>query len=196
MAIPVGGCVVSLASLIPSCGALTSVAGVRDFFYAASRKDLIFTRSSVDGTITGVTLTATGKLIKVLTRKFQNGGSTELAVSGVGKRRFKHKFSARFYFRSQAERNAIEQFSFVEDLVIFSPNNDNQVEVYGQTIGLAAASGKAATGVKLDDDNTGAFEFDGEEPKMPVLFNTVTTPTLEETDYLANITYLDGLVNA
>ena len=172
MSVPVG-CLVNLASLIPSCAAQTSVAGVRDFFYAASRKDLVLTRNTTDGTITGVALTTTGKLIKIGTRKFQNGGATELSVSGIGKRRFKHKFSARFYFRTQAERNAIEQFSFVEDLVIFAPTNDNQIEVYGQSIGLAASTGKVATGFKLDDDNTGFFEFDGEEPKMPVLLNTV-----------------------
>lgn len=195
MPIPTGGCLVNLASLLPSCAALTSVAGVRDFFYAASRKDLVFTRAT-DGTITGVSLVASGKLIKVVGRKFQNSGGTELAVSGVGKRRFKHKFSARVYFRTQAERNGLENLSFVEDLVILSPNNDNQIEVYGQSIGLAASSGKVGTGVKLDDDNTGLFEFDGEEAKMPVLFNTVTTATTEEADYLANITLLDGLVNA
>ena len=195
MPIPVGGCTYSLASLLPSCAALTSVAGVRDFFYAASQKDLTFTRAA-DGTITGVTLAVGGKLIKVMGRKFQNSGATELAVSGIGKRRFKHKFSARVYFRTQVERNGIEQLSFVEDLVIMSPNNDNQIEVYGQTLGLAAASGKAGTGVKLDDDNTGLFEFDGEEAKMPVLFNTVTTPVTDEADYKTNLAALDLLVNA
>ena len=195
MPIPVGGCLVNLSSLLPSCATLTSVAGVRDFFYAASRKDLIFTRAA-DGTIITATLTTGGKLILVQGRKFQNSGATELAVSGIGKRRFKHKFSARVYFRTQLERNALENLSFVEDLVILSPNNDNQIEVYGQTIGLAASTGKVGTGVKLDDDNTGLFEFDGEEAKMPVLFNTVTTPTTDEADYAANIAVLNLLVNA
>jgi hypothetical protein len=189
-------CIVDLTSFIPSCRALTSPAGVRDFHYAARKIDIASVTRSADGTVTGITLKADGKFIKIQGRKFQNSGAVEIAKNATGKTNFKQTFNARIYSRTQADRNAIQQFAYVEDLVIFSPNNDDQIEVYGLGIGLSPTSGKGGTGVKLDDDNTFLFAFEGEEPALPPIFNTVTVATTEEQDQLTNIAYLDTLVNA
>lgn len=189
-------CKVDLSSLLPSCRALTSPAGVRDFHYAVRKIDIASITRATDGTVTGVTLVTDGKFIKIQGRKFQNSGTVEVAKNATGKTNFKQTFNARIYWRTQGDRNAIQQFAYVEDLVIFSPNNDDQIEVYGIGIGLSPTSGKASTGVKLDDDNTFIFAFEGEEPSLPPIFNTVTTPTTDEADQITNIAYLDALVSA
>jgi hypothetical protein len=188
-------CIVSLKSLLPDCLALTSVAGVRDFSYFCRRADITAVTTGTDGLITAVTITSS-KLKKFQGRKFQNSGAFELAKNAVGKTRFKHTFNARVYHRSQADRAAMEQLAIVEDLVVFSPNNDNQIEIYGLSLGLAPTSGKGGTGIKLDDDNTALFTFEGEEPRLPAIYNTVTTPTTEDADFLANIAVLDAFVGA
>lgn len=193
---PLSPCAVELSSFLPSCRALTSPAGVRDFHYAVRKVDITQVQRATDGTVTSLTIATDAPFVKIQGRKFQNSGAVELAKNAVGKTNIKQTFNARLYARTQADRNAIQQFAYVEDLVIFSPNNDDQIEVYGLGIGLSPSSGKGGTGVKLDDDNTFLFSFEGQEPAMPPIFNTVTTPTTEEADQLTNIEYLDNLVTA
>lgn len=188
-------CIVDLSSFLPSCRALTSPAGVRDFHYAARLIDLQLTFGA-DGTVTAAVLRPGGKLVKIQGRKFQNSGAVELAKNPTGKTNFKQTFNARFYARTQADRNKLAQLARVEDLVVFSPNNDDQIEVYGARLGLSPASGKGGTGIKLDDDNTFLFSFEGEEAHLPALFNTVDNPASEEVGFLANIAYLEGLTTA
>ena len=188
-------CVISLKSLLPDCAALTSVAGVRDFGYFCRVADITAVTYATDGSVSAVTI-GTGKLKKFQTRKFQNSGGFDVARNATGKTNFKHLYNARVYFRSQADRLALEQLAIVEDLVVFSPNNQSQIEIYGLTIGLTAASGKGSTGIKLEDDNTALFAFEGVEPKLPILYSTVTTPTTEAADFLANLVVLDALVGA
>lgn len=194
MAVP-GPCSINLSTLIPSCEALNSVAGVRDFFYACRRVDITGIVPATDGTITDVTIT-NGKLKKISGRKFQNSGAFALAANDLGKSRFTHTYNARIYFRSQAERNAIQALALVDDLVVFSPNNDNQFEVYGLTLGLAPSSLAGGTGIKLEDDNTALFAFTGTEPSLPQLFNSVVPATTDDTDFLTNVEYFDTLVGA
>ncbi len=207
MATVLAACVVNLASLIPSCRALTSPAGVRDFHYAVRKIDIASVTRVTDvtlptyGTVTGLTLKTGAKFIKVQGRKFQNSGALEIAKNATGKTNFKQTFNARIYSRTQADRNSIQQFAYVEDLVIFSPNNDDQIEIYGLGIGLSPSSGKGGTGIKLDDDNTFLFTFEGEEPNLPPLFDTVApavAPAVadEAANQLTNIAYLDALVSA
>ncbi len=188
-------CIANLSSILPDCAALTSVAGVRDFFYICRRADFSAAPTVSAGVVTALSITAT-KLKKVQGRKFQNSGDTELATNATGKTRFKHAYKARIYHRTQADRNAIQQLALAEDLVVISPNNDNQIEIYGLTLGLAPTSGKGSTGTKLDDDNTFLFDFSGEEPGVPALYNTVTTPTTEAADFATNIAVLDALVGS
>lgn len=189
-------CVVNLSSILPDCFALTSVAGVRDFFYACRRVDFSAAPTvSAGGVVTAVTITAT-KLKKIQGRKFQNSGAYEMAKNATGKTRFKHTVNARVYHRTQADRNAIQQFALVEDLVVFMPNNDQQIEIFGLTLGLTPTSGKGGTGIKLEDDNTFLFAFEGEEPMLPAYYNTVTTATTDAADLLTNLAVLDALVGA
>ena len=197
MAAPIVNCAAIVASFIPTCDALTSVGGVQPFVYFAHRSDLIFT-TAADGTVTGVALTATGKLAKGLGRKFQNSGAYEINRSAQGKARFKQTFIDRIYHDVQSERNTIKQLMLAEDLVFITPNNSLKFEVYGKTLGLTASSGKGGTGTQLVDDNTFLFTFEGEEPDMPAVFNSVVlTPGVDKQgDFLANVTYLDTLVNA
>lgn len=197
MPAPVVNCASILASHSPSCDALTSVGGVQPFVYYAHRADLIFTYAT-DGSITGVALTSTGKLAKGTGRKFQNSGDYELSRSATGKTRVKQKFNDRIYHETQADRNAIKQMILAEDVVFITPNNSLKFEVYGASLGLTATSGKGSTGVKLDDDNTFLFAFEGDEPDLPAVFNSVTTTpgVNKQTDFAANVTYLDALVNA
>jgi hypothetical protein len=194
-------CVVNLSSITPSCRALTSPAGVRDFFYAVRKIDIATITRATDGTVTGITLKPAAKFIRVQGRKFQNSGAVDISKSATGKTNFKQTFNARIYSRTQAERNTLQQFAYVEDLVIFSPNNDDQIEIYGIGIGLSPTSGKGGTGIKLDDDNTSLFTFEGEEPALPPIFNTVApavSPGVddEEQNQIDNIAYLDELVSA
>ena len=189
-------CVVNLSSILPDCAALTSVAGVRDFFYACRRADFSAAPTvSAGGVVTAVAITAT-KLKKIQGRKFQNSGAYEMARNATGKTRFKHTVNAVIYHRTQADRNTLQQFALVEDLVVFLPNNDNQIEIYGLNLGLTPSSLKGGTGVKLDDNNTALFAFEGEEPLMPALYNTVTTATTDAADQLTNLTALDALVGS
>ena len=189
-------CVINLASILPDCAALTSVAGVRDFFYACRRVDFTATPTvASNGTVTGLAITAT-KLKKIQGRKFQNSGAYDVVKSATGKSTFKQTFTARIYHRTAADRTTLEQYALVEDLVIIAPNNDNQIEIFGLSLGLTPASFKGGTGIKLDDDNTGLFVFEGAEPRLPALFNAVTTPTTEAADFATNIATLDGFVGA
>ncbi len=200
MATPANGCVVNLSSMLPTCRALTSPAGVREFHYAVRKSDIASIARAADDTVTGLTLKTGARFIKIVGRKFQNSGTVEIARNATGKTNFKQIFNARLYARIQSERNAIQQFAYVEDLVILSPNNDDQIEIYGLGIGLAPQSGKGGTGVKLGDDNTFLFAFEGVEPALPPLFTTVapaTAPAVndEAADQLANLAYLDALVS-
>lgn len=188
-------CPIVLKSLLPDCATLTSVAGVRDFGFFCRRADITAIAFGTDGLVSSVTITAT-KLKKFQTRKFQNSGAWETSKNAVGKTRFKHTYTNRVYYRTQADRAAMEQLALVEDLVVFSPNNDNQIEIYGLSVGLAPASGKGGTGINLDDDNTALFAFEGEEPHLPAIYNTVTTPTTEEADFLTNVAVLDAFVGS
>ena len=196
MPAPALNCASILASLIPSCDALTSVGGVQPFVYYAHRSDLVFTYAT-DGSITGVALTTTGKLAKGIGRKFQNSGAYESARSATGKARVKQTYIDRVYHDTQADRNAIQQLILAEDVVFITPNNSLKFEVYGAALGLIATSVKGGTGTKLDDDNTVLFSFEGDEPTLPAVFNTVTvTPGVNKpADFAANVTYLDALVN-
>lgn len=196
MPVPALSCATILASLMPSCDALTSVGGVQPFVYYAHRNDLIFTYAT-DGSISGVALTATGKLAKGIGRKFQNSGAYELARSATGKARVKQTFNDRIFHDTQADRNVIQQMILSEDVVFITPNNALKFEVYGASLGLIATSGKGGTGIKLDDDNTFLFAFEGDEPALPAVFNSVTlTPGVNKpADFAANVTYLDLLVN-
>jgi len=190
-------CPINLSSFDPSCDALQSVAGLRDVFYFCRRADItaltISTLTANKGTITALDTVA---LYKFQGRKFQNSGKTDLAKSETGKTRYKQTFVARVYYDTQPERNTIEQLGFVEDLVIIAPTNSGKIEVYGASLGLAPTTASGGTGTKLEDDNTFLFTFEGDEPKLPALFNTVTTATTPEADYLTNIEYLDELVSA
>ena len=188
-------CVINLASLLPDCAALTSVAGVRDFFYACRRVDITAVVQTPTGPVTALTITAT-KLKKVQGRKFQNSGAYDVVKSATGKSTFKQTFNARIYHRSAADRATLEQYALVEDLVIIAPNNDNQIEIYGLSLGLSPQSFKGGTGIKLDDDNTGLFAFEGAEPRLPALYNTVTTPTTEAADFATSLAALDLMVGA
>ena len=196
MPAPVVNCASILASLIPSCDALTSVGGIQPFVYYAHRSDLIFTYAT-DGSISGVALTLTGKLAKGIGRKFQNSGTYEVARSATGKARVKQTYSDRIFHDTQVDRNAIQQMILAEDVVFITPNNSLKFEVYGASLGLIANSGKGGTGVKLDDDNTFLFSFEGDEPALPAVFNSVVvTPGVNKpADFAANVTYLDALVN-
>lgn len=185
-------CAVNLSTFDPSCAALQSVAGVRDYFYFARRSDITAAPQTA-GTVTALTTT---NFYKFGGRKFQNSGKNDLAKSDIGKSRIKQSFVFRVYYRSQADRTAIEQLLLAEDLVIVSPNNDNLIEVYGLSLGLSPVTGTGGTGTKLEDDNTFLITLEGDEPKLPAIFNTVTTPTNEAADYLTNIAYLDALVGA
>jgi len=191
------GCALDLSSFMPSCEALTSPGGVQPFHYFGRKADLLFTYAT-DGTITAITLKTGGKLAKGQGRKFQNSATYEAGKSATGKTLFKQAFNDRIYHDTQAERNALKQLALVEDLVIISPDNTNKFEVYGAGLGLSPASGKGGTGTKLDDDNTMLFSFEGQEPSLPAIFNTVTTtPGADKAaDFAANVAYLDGLVNA
>jgi len=188
-------CPVVLTSFLPSCVALSSVAGVRSHFYAARLADLTLTYAA-DGSVSAVALKPGGNLLRVEGRKFQNSGAYELAKSATGKTRIKQTWSARVYHDTQADRNALRQYALVEDLVVLAPTNADRIEVYGAGLGLSPASGKGGTGTKLDDDNTMFFSFEGEEAAFPALFNTVATPTTLEADYDTNIAYLDNLTAA
>ena len=189
-------CIVNLSSILPDCAALTSVAGVRDYFYACRRADFSAAPTvSVGGVVTAVAITAT-KLKKIQGRKFQNSGAYEMSKNATGKTRFKHTVNARVYHRTQADRNTLQQFALVEDLVVFLPNNDGQVEIFGLNLGLTPTSGKGGTGIKLDDDNTFLFAFEGEEPLLPALFNTVLIPTTEAADLITTLAVLDAMVGA
>ena len=189
-------CVVNLSSILPDCAALTSVAGVRDYFYACRRADFSAAPTvSAGGVVTAVAITAT-KLKKIQGRKFQNSGAYEMSKNATGKTRFKHTVNARVYHRTQADRNTLQQFALVEDLVVFLPNNDGQVEIFGLNLGLTPTSGKGGTGIKLDDDNTFLFAFEGEEPLLPALFNTVLIPTTEAADLITTLAVLDAMVGA
>lgn len=187
-------CIINLSTLIPDCAALQSVAGVRSFGYFCRRIDITDYTIAADGTVTGFTI-PTGKLKKFATQKFQNSGEFGVAASQIGKTRFAQTFNMRLFPRSQADRNSIQSLILAEDVVIFQPNNDNQIEVYGRSLGLAVTTAKGGTGAKLDDDNTTLLTFTGAEPTLPPLFNTVTaTGTTEEQDFQTNIEYLDNLV--
>jgi len=194
MALP-AYCTPDLTSFIPGCAALSSVAGVRTYFYAARLADLTITYGE-DGGIKGIALKTGGKLAKFDGVKFQNSGAFELTNSTFGKKRWKHTWNYRAFYRDQASRNTLQNLARVEDLVVIAPNNDNLIEVYGAQVGLSPTSGKGGTGIKLDDDNTALFAFEGEEPTMPPLYNTVTSPVDEPTDFATNVAVLDGLVNA
>lgn len=196
MPAPVVNCASILASLIPSCDALTSVGGVQPFVYYAHRSDLVFTYAT-DGSISGLALTTTGKLAKGIGRKFQNSGAYEVARSATGKARVKQTYSDRIFHDTQADRNSIQQMILAEDVVFITPNNSLKFEVYGASLGLIANSGKGGTGVKLDDDNTFLFSFEGDEPALPAVFNSVIiTPGVNKpADFAANVVYLDLLVN-
>jgi hypothetical protein len=187
-------CIINLSTIIPDCEALSSVGGVRNFGYFCRRIDITGYTKATDGTITGVTVAA-GKLKKFETQKFQNSGAFGVAASTIGKTRFSQTYIWRIFFRGQADRNAMENLILAEDIVIFSPNNDGIIEVYGQSLGLSATTVAGGTGTKLDDDNTALLTFTGAEPKLPAVFNTVAPPTAdEEADLQENIEYLDTLV--
>jgi hypothetical protein len=188
-------CTPDLSSFIPGCAALSSVAGVRTYFYAARLADLTITYGT-DGGITGIAVKAGGKFAKYDGVKFQNSGAFELAIGTFGKSRWKHIWNFRAFYRSQASRNTLQNLARVQDLVVIAPNNDNLIEVYGAQVGLSPSSGKGGTGIKLDDDNTALFAFEGEEPGLPPLYSTVTTPVDDPTDFATNVAALDLLVNA
>ena len=170
------GCIVNLTSLLPSCVGLNSVGGVRTYHYAVRKPDVSAVTVGPDGTVTSLSLVAGGRFIKLQGRKFQNSGSYELQRSSTGKVRYKHVFNDRIFHDSQVERNAIESLALAEDLIIFSPNNANHIEIYGLSIGMLATSGKGATGMKLEDDNSFLFAFEGDEPHLPVYFTSVVSP--------------------
>ncbi len=188
-------CVINLSSILPSCEAFQSVAGVRDFSYFCRRIDITAITQATDGTVTAFTV-GTGKLKKFQTQKFQNSGAFGLQSSDIGKTRFTQTFISRVYYRDQASRNAMEQMILAEDIVWFSPNNDNQIEIYGLSLGLKATTVAGGTGTKLEDDNTALLTFTGIEPKLPAVFNSVTTPTTETADFQTNIALLDTKVGA
>lgn len=193
-------CPINLTSLLPDCAALKSNAGVRDFGYYCRRVDITGVTRLSDGTVTGVTI-ATGKLKKFQTQKFQNGAEQSLATSDIRKTRFKQGYKLRVYARSQADRNGIESVLLAPDVVFFSPNNDNQIEIYGLTIGLEASAFAWNTGTKLGDDNTALVTLEGSEPNLAPLFTTVapaTAPAVndEAADFLVNVAYLDAKVGA
>ena len=196
MPAPIVNCASILASLIPSCDALTSVGGIQPFVYYAHRSDLVFTYA-IDGSITGVALTTTGKLAKGIGRKFQNSGAYEIDRTATGKARVKQTYNDRVFHDTQADRNIVQQLILSEDVVFITPNNSLKFEVYGAALGLIATSGKGGTGIKLDDDNTFLFAFEGSEPALPAVFNTVViTPGVNKAaDFAANVVYLDLLVN-
>lgn len=192
-------CDVQLSSIFPSCEAFKSVAGVRTFGYYCRRADITAYTHATDGTVTGVTL-PTGKLKKFETGKFQNSGAFALAASTIGKKRFTQTYINRIYYRSQADRNAMTAYILADDVVVFSPNNDNQIEIYGADLGLEVTTVAGGTGTKLDDDNTALLTLTGAESDLPVLFNTVAPPASgtpdDEADFQANVAYLDALVGA
>ena len=196
MPAPIVNCASILASLVPSCDALTSVGGIQPFLYYAHRADLVLTYAT-DGSISGVALTTTGKLAKGFTRKFQNSGAYEIARSSTGKARVKQTYISRVYHDTQADRNILQQLILSDDIVFITPNNSLKFEVYGASLGLIATSGKGGTGTKLDDDNTVLFNFEGDEPALPAVFNSVVvTPGVNKpADFAANVVYLDLLVN-
>ncbi|MGI4871479.1 MAG: hypothetical protein ACRYFX_09910 [Janthinobacterium lividum] len=175
------GCIPDLTSFLPDCAALSSVAGVRSYFYATSLKDvnIVF---GADGSILSITRKTGGKFAKFEGTKFQNSGNFELSNSAIGKKRWKHAWHFRAFYRSQASRNTLQSMALIDDMVIIAPNNDNLIEVYGPTVGLSPSSGKGGTGIKLDDDNTALFDFEGEEPKLPPLFSTVAGPVATTTN--------------
>jgi hypothetical protein len=188
------GCIVNLSTIIPDCDALTSIAGVRNFGYFCRRIDITGYTKATDGTITGVTI-ASGKLKKFETQKFQNSGAFGVAASAIGKTRFSQTYLWRIYYSTQADRNAMEALILAEDIVIFSPNNDNQFEVYGAALGLAATTVAGGTGTKIDDDNTALLTFTGAEPNLPPIFNAKTPATTDkEADFQFTQDYLDALV--
>lgn len=169
-------CVINVSTIIPDCDALKSIAGVRNFGWFCRRVDITGYTRATDGTITGFTI-PTGKLKKFETQKFQNSGAFGVAASTIGKTRFSQTYLWRIYYSTQADRNAMEALILAEDIVIFSPNNDNQIEVYGAALGLAATTVTGGTGTKLDDDNTALLTFTGAEPSLPSLFNTIVSIT-------------------
>lgn len=188
------GCIVNLSTIIPDCDALTSIAGVRNFGYFCRRIDITGYTKASDGTLTGVTI-ASGKLKKFETQKFQNSGAFGVAASTIGKTRFSQTYLWRIYYSTQADRNAMEALILAEDIVIFSPNNDNQFEVYGAALGLAATTVAGGTGTKIDDDNTALLTFTGAEPGLPPIFNAKTPATTDkEADFQFTLDYLDALV--
>lgn len=197
MAAPIVNCASIIASFIPSCDALTSPGGVQPFVYFAHRTDLIYT-TAADGTVTGIALTATGKLAKGIGRKYQNSGAHEVNRSASGKTRFKQTYVDKIFHDVQSERNSIKALALSEDIVFITPNNSLKFEIYGKTLGLIATSGKGGTGTQLIDDNTFTFTFEGEEPDVPCVFNSVIlTPGVDkQADFSANVIYLDTLVNA
>lgn len=197
------GCAVNLSSLLPDCFGLTKVGGLVPFFYFCRLTDIagytpapaVAPATVSDGSIIGVTLKAMGQFHKAQGRKFQNSSSFELLVTSTGSTLWKHKVSAKLFESTQADRNLIAGLALAEDLVFFLPTNAGKVEVFGSTLGLKPTTGKGGSGVKLEDDSTLAFEFDGTERTTPPYFqapDAVGPPAL--TGQPASIAYLDALV--
>ncbi|TGE08751.1 hypothetical protein [Hymenobacter fodinae] len=190
------GCPLTLGNFDPTCEAFKKVGGVDATFYYTLRKDIASIAKASDGTVTGVTLKVGAKLYKVTGRKFQNGINYDLKIGATGNNTWTHKHTARFYHFTQTDRTQLESYAIADDVVVFQPTNATQTEILGLSLGLAAATGKGGSGIKLDDDNTLVFELQGDEPNLPVLFQAPVEAGVTDPDALriANTTYLDALV--
>ena len=198
------GCPINLTSLIADCDGLTRVGGLYPFLYFCRRSEIqsiayapVVNPALVsDGSVIGITFVATAGFRKIAGRKFQNTSSFEMKLTPTGATLYSHKVMAKIFESKQVDRNAIAAISIAEDLVFFLPTNAGHVEIYGLGLGLKPTTGKGGSGLKLEDDSTFAFEFDGTERLPPVYFQSPDTTTPVATGQAASIVYLDALVNA
>jgi hypothetical protein len=185
-----------LGNIDADCDAVKRMGGVKSVLYAVRLANIeSVTIDNATKNITGVTLKAGAKFLRLEGRKFRNTAGTELGVSDNGPRLRNQTVSARFFVKTQLQRDLVNALWDQEDMVLFVPTNGGVVKVYGYSLppnessGLSVSGGGESDGTAMADDTSLLTTFTGSEYNLPPIFEVAA-------GYADTIEYLDDLVSA
>lgn len=177
------GCADAAYELEPGCGALKKIAGVAKKFWVGNVDDI----SSVTfGATNGELLTlvlSTGKRLWNYEGKKEKHNGTFPTKEGDNITLFTQTFNAVLYFKTAAERKAVEALAKSEGIFVIIEENDGSVTVWGLSnntdLGYdnfyLKGAGDGGTGALMNDDNSYKIALSGDVPNIPVIYKPAQT---------------------
>lgn len=169
--------------LEPGCSALKKIAGVAKKFWVGNVDDIdTVTFGLTNGELLTLTLLAGKRLWNYEGKKEKHNG-TFPTKEGDNVTLFTQTFNAVLYYKTPAERKAVEALAICEGVFIIAEENDGSITVWGLSNNAALGfdnfylkgAGDGGTGVLFNDDNSYKVALAGDVPNMPVLYKPAQT---------------------